>query len=254
MSVVAILVVAGCGGGDTVDLPAPASLAARCGSPDLGRAAQFWFRASDDTPLMGAIRGSGDVGVVIAHGYGGDLCNELTLADLLAEAGIQVLVYDTRGFGKSQRPDDHARLYDYTSDVRGAVDELRERGAKRVFLVGNSYGGTIVLAAAPKLDPAPAGVVALGAPATLRDTFGTAYDLDGLGRAHALRSPLLYLVGSDDGHVDLDQARSLVRRAPSRDKRLIVYPGDYHAEALLFEAPYQLSARRMLLHFLETRS
>src|SRR5215213_4022578 len=36
-------------------------------------------------------------------------------------------------------------------------------------------------------------------------------------------------------------------------KRLLVYPGDYHAEALLFAAPYQLSARRTLLHFLETR-
>ena len=36
-------------------------------------------------------------------------------------------------------------------------------------------------------------------------------------------------------------------------KRLLVYPGDYHAEALLFAAPYQLSPRRTLLHFLETR-
>ena len=254
MFFVVLFVLVGCGSRGVADLPAPASLAARCGSPAVGKTPQFWFRAPDGTALIGAIRGSGDVGVVIAHGYASNLCNELSLADLLADAGFQVLVYDTRGFGKSHRPDDYERVYDYTSDVRGAVDELHDRGAKRVFLVGDSYGGTIVLAAAPKLDPRPAGVVALGAPATLRDTFGTAHDLDGLGRARSLRAPLLYLVGADDGHVDLDEARSLVRRAPSRDKHLIVYPGDYHAEALLFEAPYQLSARRTLLHFLATRS
>ena len=142
---------------------------------------------------------------------------------------------------------------DFTADVKGATRELRDRGIDTILLVGDSFGGTTVTAAAPFLEPPPAGVVSVGGPPSLRATFGQ--DLDALGRAPRLEVPLLYLVSRHDPYVALDAARALVRRARSDDKRLIVYPGAYHAIGGLFvEAPYRERPYRTFLAFLASRS
>ena len=60
-----------------------------------------------------------------------------------------------------------------------------------------------------------------------------------------LQSPLLYSPRASDSRVVLSEARELIARsAPSKDKRLFVYPGSYHAGGLLFEAPTAPSRSR----------
>jgi pimeloyl-ACP methyl ester carboxylesterase len=250
---VALFGLTGCGSGSTVvlDRPGPPSLQRRCG--ESVKAELVWFKASDGSPLDGALIGSGPRGVVLAHGYPGDVCDMLGLGWHVARRGFRVLVFDFRGFGLSPRAEEHEAINHFSADLAGAADLLRERGAKKVFLVGWSFGGTAVAAAAPVLDPRPDGVVDISGPANLEFAFPGAEDMNALARASKLESPLLYLTARGDTRVPVPEARALVRRAPVKDKRLYVFAGDYHAGALLFESPDAQRVNRLLFDFLRTR-
>jgi alpha-beta hydrolase superfamily lysophospholipase len=202
---------------------------------------------------VGVVRGDGDVGVVVAHGYGGSLCDELPLVDDLAARGYTTLAYDARGFGSSPFAIGEGRESSFSADVEGAVEALRDRGIRRIALVGDSFGGTTVVAAAPLLEPRPAAVVSVGGPPSLAADFGP--DLDAVGRARRLSAPFLYLVSEHDPYVALPEARKLIASAPSKDKRLLVYPGAYHAIGGLFvEAPYRDRPYRAFIAFLASRT
>lgn len=245
--------VAGCGSSSSqaIRRPRPPGVAERCGQSV--KAETFWFRASDGNIIDGALLGSGDRGVVLAHGYPGSLCDMLGLGWLIAGRGFRVLVFDFRGYGLSPRANDPKAINHVTADLAGAAAELRKRGAKKVFLVGWSFGGTAVAAAAPELDPRPDGVVDISGPATLEFAFPGTHDLNGLVRAPRLRSPFLYLVARGDSRIVLAEARELMSRALTNDKRLFIYRGSYHAGELLFGSPYGLRAQRTMFDFLRTR-
>jgi pimeloyl-ACP methyl ester carboxylesterase len=86
--------------------------------------------------------------VVCVHGLGYDSLASfyLTLAAPLAEAGVDVLTYDLRGHGRSQRPATGYRLGDFVDDLRSLLDMMV--GTEPVHLVGNSFGGTIAFSLA----------------------------------------------------------------------------------------------------------
>jgi alpha-beta hydrolase superfamily lysophospholipase len=248
-----LLPLAGCGGERESKAEAANVVRGLCPDDQAGAQTGFSFRAADGARLVGVIRGSGRVGVIVAHGHHSSLCVELPLVNDLAQRGYTVLAYDARGSGASPIVAAVGTESHFTADVIGAARELRGRGIETILLVGDSLGGTTVVAAAPYVEPPPAGVVSVGGPPSLRAYFGD--DLDALGRASRLEVPLLYLVSRDDPFVPMEDARALVRRARSHDKRLIVYPGAYHAIGGLFvEAPYHERPYRTFLAFLASRS
>ncbi|MEZ0089146.1 alpha/beta fold hydrolase [Streptacidiphilus sp. EB129] len=64
-----------------------------------------------------------------------------TLAPALAAAGLEVLMYDQRGHGRSERPPTGYRLEQFVDDLGTLLD--RSRPAGPVHLLGNSFGGTV---------------------------------------------------------------------------------------------------------------
>lgn len=85
--------------------------------------------------------------VVFLHGLIMDNLSSwyYTLAPAVAMAH-DVVCYDLRGHGRSDRPPSGYRLEDAVDDLFGVVDALGLTGP--VHLVGNSFGGTIAIAAA----------------------------------------------------------------------------------------------------------
>jgi pimeloyl-ACP methyl ester carboxylesterase len=79
---------------------------------------------------------------------------------MLAAAGYGVLLYDARGRGESEGPE-NAFGWQWDRDVRGAVDFLEAAGVRHIGLLGLSTGAEAVVTEAAT-DPRVAAVVSDG--------------------------------------------------------------------------------------------
>jgi pimeloyl-ACP methyl ester carboxylesterase len=184
------------------------------------------LRAEDGTRLRGALSGTSSNAVVLLHQSDGTVCQWWPFARRLQSMGYMVLALDFRDHGSSGRgPSANANRYDI--DVLAAVQELRNHGAVRIFLVGASMGGTAALVAATE-TPVD-GVVDLSGPAQ----YGP---LDARLAVDSLNVPLLFAVGVGDSEFVPD-ARALHDSAVAVDKRLVVYNGTGHGVQLLRARP-----------------
>ncbi|MFE4367736.1 alpha/beta fold hydrolase [Streptomyces sp. NPDC056835] len=86
--------------------------------------------------------------VVFVHGLLTDSLASyyFTLGPAFAAAGLDVIMYDLRGHGRSDRPATGYRLESFVADLAGLLDALGE--TRRVHVVGNSFGGTVAAALA----------------------------------------------------------------------------------------------------------
>lgn len=84
--------------------------------------------------------------VVTVHGMVMDNLSSFYFAigNFLASAGADVITYDLRGHGKSERTPSGYSLADAMTDLTALLDALEVD--RPVHLVGNSYGATMVLA------------------------------------------------------------------------------------------------------------
>ena len=89
--------------------------------------------------------GRGERTVVFVHGLVMDNLSSFyfTLANPIAE-GAEVVLYDLRGHGMSERPAAGYRVDDLVADLAGLLDALAID--RPVTLVGNSFGGLVALA------------------------------------------------------------------------------------------------------------
>jgi pimeloyl-ACP methyl ester carboxylesterase len=175
------------------------------------------FTAADRTRLIGVLLGSGPKALVLVHGHGGNLCEWLPYARTLAKVGSRVLAYDSRSHGSSA----NARLLRLDLDIRGAVTELRRRGARAVVLAGSSA----VLVAAASTQPPVQGVVSLSAPRGLGP-------IDAEAAMPRLRVPVLFVAAEQDDGIAAE-ARLLHQTAGASDKRLEIVPSGEHGTDLL---------------------
>ncbi|MGW0655051.1 alpha/beta fold hydrolase [Streptomyces umbrinus] len=100
-----------------------------------------------------------------------------TLAPVFAVSGIDVIMYDLRGHGRSERPESGYRLDDHLDDLEALLDRLEVTGP--VQLVGNSFGGSVAFGYAARHPERAAGVSLIESePATA----GWAATMDGVLR------------------------------------------------------------------------
>ena len=118
-------------------LVAAAILAAAVAAP-----ARVTFPTPDGGMLVGDVYGTGDRGLVLAHGGRFHKESWAKQAEVFAAAGFRVLAFDFRGYGQSRGPGDADPMSaPLELDVLAAVRYLRESGAKSVSIVGGSMGG-----------------------------------------------------------------------------------------------------------------
>lgn len=224
---VAVLL-AGCGGSghSRPAAPPPPPLAKRCGTAH-AQWRTLWFEASDGTRLDGAELGAGSRGLVMLHESPSDLCGWEPYGAEFAKRGFRVFLVDLRTFGLSHRGP-YGGLRGAVADVRGAVEELKRLGAKRVAVVGASYGGVTALVTAPALGSQISGVASLSGELELPSA-----GLKTLAAVPKIRVPLLIMGSRKDHYLDEEDARKLARAATSTHAQLVEFDGYDHGWNLL---------------------
>jgi pimeloyl-ACP methyl ester carboxylesterase len=99
--------------------------------------------------------------VVLLHGLLTDSLASyyFTLAPALTGAGAEVLMYDQRGHGRSERPPTGYRLERFVDDLEALLDRLELTGP--VHLLGNSFGGTVAFALAARRPEQVLGILSI---------------------------------------------------------------------------------------------
>jgi predicted alpha/beta-hydrolase family hydrolase len=184
------------------------------------------------------VYGTGDRGIVLAHGGRFNKESWAKQAQTLAAAGFPVLALDFRGYGKSRGPGEsdpvNAPLH---LDILATVRDLRDNGAKSVSIVGGSMGGGAAGDASIASQPGEIDrLVLLGAAPN--------------GPADKLRSATLYIVARDDANSDGPRLPGIRKQQP---KELIVLDGSAHAQ-LLFQTDQGERVMREILRFLSAKS
>ena len=201
------------------------------------------FQAEDGTRLHGwwipSPRQPAVAHVLLAHGNAGNIGDRVLHAKLLTDAGLDVLLFDYRGYGKSEGSPDEAGTY---KDARAALGALLRQGgvhAARVIYLGESIGGAVALALA--LEAPPLGLVLQSAFTSIRDMGRLHYPLipqalvpdayPSLRRIAGLRAPVLVVHGDRDDIVPVAHGRALFDAAPE-PKRLEIVRGAGHNDLI----------------------
>jgi len=202
-----------------------------------GVALHGWF-----APAAGAPR---RLAVLVSHGNAGNVAHRLHLLADLPAAGLDVLVYDYRGYGESEGSPSEAGLY---RDGRAAQAWLLQRTglpAARLVHFGESLGAAVSVELA-RAEPAPGAVIVQSPFTSLADVAGEHYPLlpvrlllrdryENAAKIGALRAPLLVLHGTDDSIVPLANGRALFERATAEPKRFVEVRGAGHNDLWLDE-------------------
>ena len=183
------------------------------------------FPTSDGGVVFADLYGTGEKGLVLAHGGRFNKESWSGQAPQFVAAGFRVLAIDFRGYGKSHGPGDADPLgAPLDLDVLAAVRYLRQTGAKSVSIVGGSMGGGAAGAASIALQPGERRLI------DRLVMLGSAP----YGPAEKLTSASLWIVARDDSSGDgprLPGIRAQYEKAPE-PKKLIVLDGSAHAQYL----------------------
>lgn len=173
--------------------------------------------------------------LLFCHGNGGNIADRVGTAALLSAAGLDVLLFDYRGYGRSTGHPDEPGTYEDARAARVALLAQADVDPSRVFYLGESLGGAVALALA--LETPPRGLILQSTFTSVRDVAAHHYSFvpralvpdayPSLRRIRSLNAPLLVLHGDRDQTVPPDHGRSLYEAAPA-PKRLHIFPGLEH--------------------------
>lgn len=199
------------------------------------------FPTQDGGVVYGDLYGTGDRGVVLAHGGRFDKASWAEQAFVLMKAGFRVLSIDLRGYGQSRGPG-HEDIFSAPlhQDVLAAVRYLRKAGAKTVFAVGGSLGG------------GAAGDAAVEAPGEIERLVLLAASIS--RPPEKLKGRTLFILARDDTSGDgprLPGIRAQYEKAPD-PKELVILDGDAHAQ-YLFATNQRERVMKEILRFLSER-
>jgi fermentation-respiration switch protein FrsA (DUF1100 family) len=202
-----------------------------------------WFHAADGTRLHGwyVPEKNARATVLFCHGNGGNITHRLDALKMLHQrVGASVLIFDYRGYGRSEgKPSEEGVL----ADARAARAWLAAREKipeADVVLMGESLGGAVVVELAA-CDGARALV--------LESTFSSLCDVaayhypwlpvrwamrsrfDAAGEIDDYHGPLLMAHGNADTIVPIELGRRLFEAA-NQPKQFLVFPGHDHNDLM----------------------
>jgi fermentation-respiration switch protein FrsA (DUF1100 family) len=189
--------------------------------PDL---ADCWIQTEDGIKIHGwfAPADSAIATLIIAHGNAGNISHRIDVIYALQKNGFNVLMFDYRGYGRSEGSPDEEGIY---KDGRAAFDyacNLPQVDSRRIILWGTSIGGAVAVDVA--IHRKAAGLILESAFTSAKDMAATHYPfmasrfllrtgLNSIDKMPAINVPLLIIHGTRDGIAPIRLGRELFAAA-----------------------------------------
>jgi uncharacterized protein len=221
------------------------------------------FRTEDGVPLHGWLVSAPERGrlaprrtLLFFHGNAGNISHRLDSLRIFAGLGLDVLIFDYRGYGQSGgRPSEEGTYRDATAAWHWLT---RERGLHpgQVVLFGRSLGAAVAVDLATRT--APAGLIVELAFTSVPDLGAELYPFlpvrllsryryDNLRRIGSVRAPVLVVHSRGDEIVPFHHGQALFAAA-QEPKRFLELQGGHKDGFLVSEVAY----RRGLAEFLDS--
>lgn len=174
--------------------------------------------------------------LLFCHGNAGNIMDRLDKIKLLHQIGLNILIFDYRGYGKSQgNPSEKGLYLDAQAAYEYLVNTLKVN-PQEIILYGESLGSAIAIDLASSKPVA--GMIIEGGFSSGRDMARKIYPFipsffvsniyDSLAKVKAIQAPALFIHGSQDQVVPLKLARKLFQAA-NNPKEFLELPGDHDA-------------------------
>jgi len=173
--------------------------------------------------------------ILFAHGNAGNISDRLLKINFFYDLGLNVFIFDYRGYGKSEGKPSEAGIY---RDADSAYDYLQSRGdvdMKRLILYGASLGGAVVIDLATRRSAAllmvessitcAQDMVRIYYP--FLPSFFLSLKLDSIGKIGHLTLPKLFIHSPDDHVVPFGMGRKLFQAA-GEPKEFLTVHGDHN--------------------------
>ncbi len=198
-----------------------------------------WFNADDGTRLNGwYLAHDKPVAVVLfAHGNAGNITQYAdTLEDLHDRHCVSVMIFDYRGYGKSEGKPDEAGILEDARAARRWVAQREKIAEKDVVLLGQSLGGGVMVDLAA--NDGARGLVLASTFTSLPDVAEHHFPLiparllmhgrlDSITRIGNYHGPLLQVHGDKDRVIPMSLGKRLYSAA-NEPKRFVVHAGGNH--------------------------
>ena len=208
---------------------------------------EVWFTSGDGTRLNGRYLPPPPIGgqavapkiaMLMHHGNGENISMMLDEADRYRQQhGMPVLIYDYRGFGRSEGSPTEAGVL---ADAEAALEWLQKKTSlppDRIVQFGRSLGGGVAVHVASKHDAA--GLILDRTFSSIEDIAAERYWMfpvrwvirnrySSVEKIADYDGPLLQLHGDVDEIIAISYARQLFAAAGSDDKTFIESPGTGH--------------------------
>jgi uncharacterized protein len=221
------------------DVPAPEAVGLPDASPVTfqtadGLVLRGWFVPSRQSPAR--------LTIVVFNGNAGNRAFRGPLAAALGSLGLQVLLFDYRGYGGNPGTPTEEGL---AADAQAALAYVRGRAdvdPARIGYFGESLGTGVAVTLAAVHSPA---VLVLRSPFTSMTDVGRLHypwlpvgsflrdRYDSLERLRRITCPVLVIAGDRDGIIPVEQSRRMFDAAPGKKSLLIVPGADHNDDALL---------------------
>jgi pimeloyl-ACP methyl ester carboxylesterase len=176
--------------------------------------------------------------ILYSHGNAGNLLNRLERVDMLCSLGFDVLIYDYRGFGRSEGK---ANVAGAIRDGRAALAYLTDNkgfAPSDIIIYGVSLGTGIAAELVKEASADFAGVVlesgfaSLGAQASKKFPFVGSLilkqDLPTLDTIKSYKGRLLLIHSKNDGIISYADSEKLFAASPSDTKQFLTLEGVGH--------------------------
>lgn len=205
---------------------------------DLGPEDEEVFLDTRDGQRINALyfAGTSDKIVLYFHGNAGDMSSWQYISRDFVRLGYHFFLIDYRGYGKSSGGLSEKGLYEDARAAWDYVTNVKNFRPERIIIYGRSIGTGVAMELASRNE---AGLLVLEAPYTdLRSlakqkapivlpALTLRYHFDNLSKVGKVRSPILFIHGSDDGLIPPSHSRKLFD-AFQGQKKLVIIEGGSH--------------------------